>query len=160
MINEKKLTKYYNQIAEKLEQIIPIEWDKVVMYSEETGNTSSVSFYFYSEDCTEVCHSGNIPDKYNVNEDFFDSSIDELIDINKKLWSEFLISGQSTWCSLTFYLDSNWKFKVKYGYERNSEISRLEREIRWAYDELGIIPDDEYEKELLLEYLNEQGKTL
>ncbi|WP_370804945.1 immunity protein YezG family protein [Clostridium cagae] len=42
----------------------------------------------------------------------------------------------------------------------NSEIGRLEREIRWAYDKLGIVPEDEYEKVFLEEYLKEQGKNL
>ncbi|MBN1045251.1 hypothetical protein DVW08_07690 [Clostridium botulinum] len=36
----------------------------------------------------------------------------------------------------------------------------MEREIRWAYDEWGIVPEDEYEKELLEEHLKEQGKSL
>lgn len=160
MINENDLTRYYSEIAERLDEIIPVDWDKIVMYAEEIGDVSSVSFYYYINNNTKVHYSGDIPDEYNVSEDIFDSLIDELMKTNKCLWNEFKNAEESTWSSLTFYLDSNWKFKAKFGYERNAEIGHLEREIRWAYDELGIIPENEYEKKLLEEYLNEQGKSL
>lgn len=155
MVNENNLSKYYSEIAEKLDYIIPIEWDKIVLYGEENGDVSSVSFYFYTENCEKVHHSGDIPEEYNVSKNIFKTLLRELLEINKNLWLQFKEADEPTWNSLTFQLDSDWKFKIKYGYERNSEIGRLEREIRWAYDELGIIPEDEYEKELLEEYLKE-----
>lgn len=160
MINENNLSKYYSKIAEKLDEMIPTEWDKVVLYGEEVGNVSSVSFYFFTDNSNKVHHSGDIPQEYNVSKNIFKSLLRELVEINKNLWLEFKVSDEPTWCFFTFYLDSDWKFKVKYGYERNNEIGRLEREIRWAYDELGIIPKDEYEKKLLEEYLKEQGKNI
>ena len=82
------------------------------------------------------------------------------MEINKGLWLEFKESGEPTWCSFTFNFNSEWKFKIKFSYERDEQVGSLEREIRWAYDELGIIPEDDYEKELLEEYLSEQGKSL
>ncbi|WP_297430164.1 immunity protein YezG family protein [Clostridium sp.] len=159
MINENNLTRYYSEIAEKLDEIIPVDWDKIVMYAEEIGDVGSVSFYYYTDN-VKVHYSGDIPYEYNVSEDIFDSLIDELMNTNKCLWDEFKNAGESTWSSLTFYLDSGWRFKVKFGYERNTEIGHLEREIRWAYDELGIIPENDYEKKLLEEYLKGQGKSL
>lgn len=160
MIDEKKLTIYYSKIAEKLDEIIPVKWDKISMYAEEIGDVSSVSFYYYTDNCTKWHYSEDIPEECSVSEKIFDSLLDELISINKKLWLEFKNAGQPTWCSLIFNLDCNWKFQAKFGYERNNEIGPLERLIRWAYDELGIIPKYEYEKELLEEYLKEQGKSL
>lgn len=160
MIDESKLTKYYSEIAGKLDEIIPVKWDKISMYAEEVGDVSSVSFYYYTDNGMELHHSGDIPEECNVDEEIFDSLTDELIAINKKLWLEFKNARESTWCSLTFNLDCNWKFQAKFVYERDNEIGRLEREVRWAYDELGIVPEDEYERELLEEYLKEQGKNL
>lgn len=160
MIKESKLSKYYSEIAEKLNEIIPVKWDKISMYAEEVGDVSSVSFYYYTDNGMKVHYSGDIPDECNVDEDIYDSLTDELIAINKELWLEFKNAEESTWCSFTFNLDCNWKFQIKFAYERDNEVGRLEREIRWAYDELGIVPEDEYERELLEEYLKEQGKSL
>lgn len=160
MINENKLTKHYSEIAQKLDEIIPVKWNEIIMYAEEVGDVSSVSFYFYIDNCETIHYSGDIPDEFNISRNIFNSLLRELRQFNKNLWLEFKNAEESTWSSLTFYLDSNWKFKVKFGYERNAEIGHLEREIRWAYDELGIIPENDYEKKLLEEYLKEQGKSL
>ena len=156
MLDEKILEKYYQQIAEKLDEIVPVAWDRIVMYAEETGESSSVCFYFYTDNCTKVHHWGDIPEEYNVDWDIVDSGMDELQIINKNLWLEFIDAGETPWYTLTFDLDKDWRFKVKYGYEIDLDVSPLEREIRWAYDELGIIPREDFEKKLLDEYL--EGK--
>lgn len=69
------------------------------------------------------------------------------------LWMEFKRAGEPPWCTLTFDLDRDWRYKVKYGYEIDLDIDSSEREIRWAYDELGIIPEYSYEKKMLERYL-------
>lgn len=160
MIDEKNLTKYYSRIAEKLDEIIPVEWNKISMYAEEIGDVSAVCFYYYTDNCKKIHYSEDIPEECKVSEKIYDSLSDELISINKELWFEFKNAGQPTWQALTFNLDYNYKFNAKFNYEINHEIGPLDRIIRWAYDELGLIPQNEYEKELLEEYLKEQGKTL
>lgn len=59
-----------------------------------------------------------------------------------------------------FKLDSGWKFSAKFDYEINSDIETLERRIRWAYDELGIIPQGEYGRKLLKKYLESQSREI
>ena len=159
-MEDKKLSKYYGEIAEKLDEMIPVEWDNIILYAEETGDVSSASFYYNEKNSKEYCYNSSIPRRYNVSQQIYKQLWRELISINKKLQLEFKDNEQNKWYSFTFCLDSNWKFKIKYEYKRNSQIGQLERRIRWAYDELGIIPEDEYEKELLEEYLKEQGKSL
>lgn len=39
-------------------------------------------------------------------------------------------------------------------------MGRMEKVLRWAYDELEIIPRDNYRRSLLKEYLEEQGREL
>ena len=159
MILENKLTEYYGKIANKVDEIIPCEWEKVVIYAEETGNWSFVTFYFYTDD-GNIHHWGDISDEYDVNIRSVSRMVDELVEINKDLWLEFKNSEDDKWYSYTFYLDSDWKFKIKYGYEKNDELSGLEKEIRWGYDELGLIPQEKVEKKILKKYLETQGKEL
>ena len=159
MIEENKLVKYYEEISGKLDEMIPCEWERVVLYAEEIGNVSSAGFYFYTSD-GEAHYSEGIPTKYNVTEEEFSARLRELWKINKSLWQEFEDCGEQTWCAFTFYLTKDWKFNIKYHYERNSDISSKERRIRWAYDELGIIPKGKSGKKLLMEYLQEQGREL
>lgn len=45
-MEDKKLSKYYGEIAEKLDEMIPVEWDNIILHAEETGDVSSASFYY------------------------------------------------------------------------------------------------------------------
>ena len=71
-----------------------------------------------------------------------------------------MYAEEPVWITFTFDLDKNWKFKVKFVYERNTEISDMARQIRGAYDELGIVPASEYGRGLLKEYLEETEREL
>ncbi len=158
-MDESRLTKYYSEIANKLNEMIPCEWEKVVLYAEEIGNVSSAGFYFFTSD-NEAHYSESIPTNYNVTEMEFSTLLRELWKINKKLWLEFKQANEPTWCAFTFELNNDWKFKIKYQYERNGEISSKERKIRWAFDELGIVPKGKNGKKLLKEYLETQGREI
>lgn len=48
MVNEAKLNKYYSAIAEKMDEMIPCEWERIVLRAEESGSVSSTGFYFYT----------------------------------------------------------------------------------------------------------------
>lgn len=159
MIDESRLAPYYTKIAEKLDEMIPVEWIKINMYAEELGDTRSVSFYYYISNDEKIHHSGDIREEFGVNHNTFKMLEQELIAINKELWLEFKNAGEQPWCVLSFSLDCEGNFKINYEYEINMEIGRLEREIRWAYDTLNIISEDDYEKELLEEYLEEKGQN-
>lgn len=158
MINESDLAKHYQNIARKLNEIVPVEWDEIVMYGEETGDVSTASFYYRKKGDSDFRYSGLIPDDYSVDSDIYLKLIEELMDINKALWQEFNAAGAEPWKTVTFRLGCDYSFKISFGYDIDSKIGDLEREIRWAYDELGVIPKDSFGKKILNEYLREGGK--
>lgn len=159
MVNEAKLNKYYSAIAEKMDEMIPCEWERIVLRAEESGSVSSAGFYFYTNN-NEVHWSDGIPELYKINEREFRTKRRELFGIIKELWQEFNNAGEQAWHVFVFKLDSERKFSAKFDYEINSDIETLERRIRWAYDELGIIPQGEYGRKLLKEYLEAQRREI
>ena len=159
MIQENNLVKYYSELAGKLDEIIPCEWERIVLYAEETGDVSAASFYFFTSD-SQYYYSENIWEEFDVDEDDFDELKNQLMDITRKLWWEFKNAGEEAWSSFTFNLDKDFKFKMNYCYEKNDNLARMEKVLRWAYDELEIIPRDNYRRSLLKEYLEEQGREL
>lgn len=159
MIEEAKLNDYYSAIADKLDEMIPCVWKRVVLYAEELGNVSYTAFYFYTDDGA-VHSSGDVSEEYNISRDEFSCKLRELWTINKDLWLEFKDSGEPVWCSFTYDLNSEKEFKIKFGYEMNEDISEMERRIRWAYDDLGIIPRGKRGKKLLKDYLDQQKRNL
>ena len=159
MIDEIKLQEYYGKIADELNEMIPCEWERVVLYAEDDGQGSYAELYFYTED-GNVIAGGTIVDEFNVDEDEYDEHLENLWDRNSELRDEFIDAGEQAWCTYTFNLYNDGRFTMKFGYELNHKLTSMVREIRWAYDELGLIPDSKYERGLLREYFIEQGKEL
>lgn len=57
MIKESNLTKFYSQIAEKLDEMIPCDWNKIVLYGEEDDEIRQIqreSFIFYKKNESDI----------------------------------------------------------------------------------------------------------
>lgn len=158
MIEEGKLTKYYSMIANQLNKIIPVEWTKIIMHGEKMGSLSGASFYFYTKEENRLYYSGNIPEDFSVSRALFKQLLRELRSSIRDLWKEFKDAGEECWYTITFTLEEDWKFKVKFGYEFDEQVGDFEREIIWAYNEVGVIPKDDYGKKVLKDYLESQTK--
>lgn len=148
-----------NYFVRQIGKNFQCEWEKIALYAGETGFSRMAFFYFYTED-GEHHYNTDIWEKYGVNEREYRRLMEELRKINKSLWLEFKDSGEETWYSFTFHLDKDGKFNMKYSYENNEELDAMQAHIRWAYDDLGIIPRDKYSRKLLKEYLVEQEREL
>lgn len=159
MVNEAKLNKYYSAIAEKMDEMIPCEWSRIILYAEELGDVSNLGFYFYTND-EQVHWSEGITEEYEVDEYEYMMQLMQLVELVKELWMEFKNADEEVWSVFTFDIDGEWKFKAKFEYELNDEISDLERSIRWAYNELDIVPNGEYGRKLLKEYLESQSREI
>ena len=157
MISEEILEYYYGEIANKLDEMIPVEWTKIAMQAIDIGTSRTVYFYFYTPD-GKVHSDGMIPDEYNVDKEIYFQYHAELRDINMKVRKEFVKANIDPWESMTFILNEAWSFKVDFEYDINKEIGNFEREVIWAYEELGIIPEGEFSKSILEEYLEEKEK--
>jgi uncharacterized protein (TIGR01741 family) len=156
MTIESKLNPYYSDIANKLDRIVPVEWHEIVMYAEELGDVRTAHFYYTIIKGGEYKHSGKIPDDYGVDTKIYFRLIKELSEIVNKMWLEFVSAGEEKWTTVTFRLDNEYKFKIRYGYEINREIGSYERGVCWAYEELGIIPEDDFKKKIVEEYLEDK----
>ena len=157
MISEEILEYHYGEIANKLDEMIPVEWTKIAMLAIDTGVSSAVYFYFYTTD-GKAHYSNAIPDEYEVMQGTYNELVSVLRNINSNFREEFVKAGVDPWESMTFILNADWSFNIDYSYETNIEIGKFERRVIWAYEELGIYPEDEFEKGILEEYLEEKEK--
>lgn len=155
-MNEKLFVPYYSKIANQLNCIIPGEWSMIVLYGEELGDNRTASFFFKTEESGEFIAGGKIPDIYKIDKNIYFRLVLELCEQIKELKDEFIRQGLQEWKSITFYLDKNFKFKAEYEYDIPIEVGSYERKIYWAYNKLGIIPKDDFEKQILNEYLKQK----
>ncbi|MFJ5769804.1 immunity protein YezG family protein [Psychrobacillus sp. NPDC093180] len=132
----KIMEKTYQQIANKLVNIIQEDWNQIYLYAEFREGYKKVFFYYYPENGGEPVYSLNIPDLFNVDEDEFDELENELYNCFSGLREEFKQQEQEQWTNLTFILENTGKMKINYGYEDISEISPVEKQDKWEAEYL------------------------
>lgn len=157
----KKMAEIYGEIANKVNDIIPDEWEKVWLYGEVLDDSSEVYFYFYSITRKKIIYSHDIPNEYKVNNSMYEDLLFELVDIIQELNLEYKENNESVWTNLTFLLDNTGKFNIKYNYDDiiKSKFTAGERQIIWEYEILGVEPEVEQYKEMLNKYLESKNNS-
>lgn len=155
-MNDIKLNSIYQKIAQTINETIPEEWSKVLMYGEISDGTGTAFFFYYNPNSELPIYSHDIPEIYSLNEEEYAKLWYQLLDELKLLSGEFKNNNQEQWTNLTFTLESTGKFKVDYDYEDLSNADDHERRVIWEYTRLGLLPESEYDKRILEEYLKKE----
>lgn len=145
---------FINKICNKVNDMIPEEWNKVYIYGEVTEGAGVVAFYYYPQDKDRYVFSADIIDLFDIDENEFSNDEYELLKLFEQLQQEFKNSDQEVWTSVTIYLESTGKFKVDYDYTDLSDVDDYNRQIIWEYKHLGVMPEDEDDKKIVEEYIN------
>lgn len=152
----RKMGELYKKIANKVNDLIPVEWNEVYLYAEVIENDSShVYFYFNQMNNKEFIYCLYIPKIYNINERDFKMEILELNDYFVELHKEYKENNPMVWTNLTMHLNSSGKFKLDFDYTDiiSSKLMISEMKALWKYKNLGVYPVDEDEKKLVDEYI-------
>lgn len=150
---EDKLNGIYVKIAETLNEIIPEEWSKVLLYGEINEDIRTAYFNYYPNGSHESVYSHDIPNMFNISKSEYKELLRQLLDDLEELWQVFKKNEQEAWTNLTFILESNGKFKIDYDYTDLSESSPHRQHIIWDYKYLGIMPEDDDDKKVVEEYI-------
>lgn len=126
----------YQKVANILVEMIPEEWEKILLYAEVREGFSQVFFYYYPINQEQPVYSLDIVDMFNIDKPLHRKLKQELYDCFEELWNEFMVQDQELWTSLTYILDNMGKMKLNYGYEDISEISPDEKQDKWEAEYL------------------------
>ncbi|WP_374720044.1 antitoxin YezG family protein [Parageobacillus toebii] len=153
-MDETKLDSIYQAIAQNIVETIPEDWTKVYLYAEITEGVHKSYFFYYPVRSDEPAYSHDIPELFDIDENEYDELWYQLLDLLQELWNEFKINSNQPWSNLTLILDNEGNFKIDYSYDDLSKVDPHEQQIIWEYKYLGLIPEDDDDKEFLKEYLN------
>ncbi|HCY8318058.1 TPA: TIGR01741 family protein [Staphylococcus aureus] len=161
MTFEEKLNEMYNEIANKISSMIPVEWEKVyaMVYIDEG---SGEVFYHYTEPRSEeLFYYTSVIKKNNILKSSFMDSVYELHDQFEELRDLFKEEDLEPWTSCEFDFTKEGKLKVSFDYIDwiNTEFDQLGRENYYMYKKFGVIPEMEYEMEevkQIEQYIKEQ----
>ncbi|ASS70223.1 antitoxin YezG family protein [Bacillus atrophaeus] len=152
----KKMEVLYQKIAEQINDMIPSEWSKVVLYAEILDGSREVYFFFQTPENDEYIYSHDIPEQFQVSKKIYTELLIDLQELFKQLHNEFKENNPEAWTNLTLNLESNGTFSIDYDYEDviESTLDEYQRQMIWEYNNLGIFPEDEEDKEFVKDYLN------
>ncbi|HHW9542829.1 TPA: TIGR01741 family protein [Staphylococcus aureus] len=163
MTFEEKLSQMYNEIANEISEMIPVEWEKVytIAYVDDEGG--EVVFNYTKPGSDELNYYTYIPREYNVSEKVFYDLWTDLYRLFKKLRDLFK-EDLEPWISCEFDFTSEGKLNVSFDYIDwvNSEFGPMGREDYYMYKKFGIWPEKEYainRVKKIEDYIKEQEET-
>ncbi|HDA7200415.1 TPA: TIGR01741 family protein [Staphylococcus aureus] len=164
MTFEEKLSQMYNEIANEISGMIPIEWEKVytMAYIDDEGGEV---FYYYTEPgSNELYYYTSVLNKYDISESEFMDSAYELYKQFQNLRNIFKEEGHEPWTSCEFDFTRDGKLNVSFDYIdwANSEFGPMGREHYYMYKKFGIWPEKEYAinwVEKIKDYVKEQEEA-
>lgn len=156
---EKELNKLYQQIAQHVNDMIPIKWTNFYFNGEVKDVDGGVFFFFTPKgDNEEAIYSHYIPKLYNLEKRLYAKALHELFVLTVQLQKVFIDHDQDPWFSVTLIVDEERKLKVNYDYIdwSETEFGPSVRLKYFQYKYLNKLPKDEKE---LFEKMNEYEKN-
>ncbi|MCG1146968.1 TIGR01741 family protein [Staphylococcus epidermidis] len=150
---EENLNKMYQEIANKISDMIPMEWDEIYTKAYIKEESKEVFFYYTLPGSEELHYYTAIPKEHNVSKKIFKELLDELYEKFERLKKLFIENNQEPWTSCEFDFTNEGKLNVSFDYIdwKNSEFGPLARECYYEYKKFGIVPEYEYEREEIKE---------
>ncbi|MVK50436.1 TIGR01741 family protein [Staphylococcus aureus] len=161
MTFEEKLSKIYNEIANEISNMIPVEWEKVYTMAYIDGGGGEVFFNYTKPGSDDLNYYTDIPKEYNISVQVFDDLWMDLYDLFEELRDLFKEEDLEPWTSCEFDFTREGKLNVSFDYIDwiNTEFDQLGRENYYMYKKFGVIPEMEYEMEevkQIEQYIKEQ----
>lgn len=149
---ENELNKLYRKIAEKINDMIPVEWEEFYVNGEVKDGEGGVYFFYTTlDEKQEYKYSHYIPRMYNVDRKIYNQFLHELFDLTVQLQQVFIDNQQEAWFSVTMIVNGEGKLTVRFSYVNwnDSEFGPSDRIEYFEYKYLNRELTDEIDKELM-----------
>lgn len=126
-----KIELIYQQIANKFVEMIPTEWNKILLFCEVGEGTNSIHYVFYERFNDKSKDSESLINEFGMDRDtemMYSVEISELI---MKLQKAFVEQGLERWNIVTFILESTGEFKFDFEYADLDASDEIIRRKEW-----------------------------
>jgi uncharacterized protein (TIGR01741 family) len=146
---EIELNKLYEQIAQHVSDMIPVEWNEFYFNGEVKDEEGGVFFFFTPVDSNaDAVYSHDIPDLYQINENAYDEELNKLFELTVKLQQVFIENDQEPWFSVTLLVNDTGKLKVHFDYT-NWHESEFGPTARIEYFEYKYLNNEQVDLDLI-----------
>ncbi|MEI2664046.1 immunity protein YezG family protein [Rossellomorea sp. LJF3] len=155
---EIELNRLYEQIAQCVNNMIPVEWQEFYFNGEVKDKEGGVFFFFTPVDKNEsAVYSHDIPDLYQIDEDTYDEELHNLFELTVKLQQVFIENDQEPWFSVTLLVNDAGKLNVHFDYT-NWHESEFGPTARIEYFEYKYLNNEEVDLDLVERMQKFEGK--
>ena len=106
----------FELIADKLQDILPQGWNKVVFYAEVTDDSYEMFYYVFTSESDKPIQCYDLPDLSDIDEDQIDNIFEELYEPLREERSALVTDGKEPWTNYTLVLTADGHFKVDYDF--------------------------------------------
>ena len=145
---EKQINEKMTEIVNKVNNMIPVEWEDLYI-NFEVDKTLSGGVIFFFKHKGEYHYYMDIPSLFNISEDEFDKEFFELFDLGGEIKKIFIEHGLAEWSAFTIKVDENNKVSLDFDYAPwlESDFGPTDRIDFFEYKYLGKQPANEKELE-------------
>ncbi|HGO3457713.1 TPA: antitoxin YezG family protein [Staphylococcus aureus] len=164
MTFEEKLSHMYNEIANEISSMIPVEWENVYTIAYVTDQAGEVIFNYTKPGSDELNYYSDIPKDCNVSKDIFKNSWLKVYRMFDELRETFKKEGLEPWTSCEFDFTREGKLNVSFDYIDWVRLGfgPLAKENYYMYKKFGVMPEMKYEINKVKEieqYIKEQEEV-
>ncbi|WP_113928090.1 immunity protein YezG family protein [Bacillus sp. P14.5] len=113
---EIELNELYKQIAQQVNDLIPVEWSDIYFNGEVMNKEGGVFFFFTPIDSSELVYSHDFPDIYSIDESVYDKELHELFELTVKMQQVFIDNDQEPWFLVTLLLNESGTLNLHFDY--------------------------------------------
>lgn len=158
---EEQLSPLYPKLVRQIAAMTPVEWDVLYFLGEVEPEEASYSSVFYIRETGSgnYVRSSNFSRVYGVSKEAYLEQWKKLNDILLEIYHCFLESGHKPWEQLSMSLERSGKFNMHFNYDTVHAKSdgQPDREVLWAYQTFGYLPEEGSWMRKLLDEQLERG---
>ena len=128
-------------IANKIQDILPQGWKKVVFYAEVTDDSYEMFYYAFTSESDKPIQCYDLPELYEINEDQIDAIFEEIYEPLREERSSLVSEGKEAWTNYTLILTEDGHFKVDYDFT-SLEDGGYEYRKSWKNKYINAISDE------------------
>ena len=113
---ELELNKLYNEIAQQVNDMIPIDWVNFYFNGEVREEEGGVFFFFTPKGEDQHVFSHYIPKFYSVDKRVYNKDLQKLFKLTVELQKVFTDNNQEPWFSVTLIVNDTGKLNVLFDY--------------------------------------------
>lgn len=126
-----KYESLYSEIANKLNEIIRVQWDRILFYAEVEPGVVNHYYCFYEASSGSLVQFRDIANLYGINEDELRMEEFKLTSFVEELNNEAAHNQQDPWTTITLILERNGELHIDYSYENLRDTSIVYRRKQW-----------------------------